>query len=372
MISQRKVALTLLIFYVFAAVAYGLTLELTSRWEAEEVPQRMLLDYGLKALVSLPLVYLVFGVMRRRSEAPQLVVTALMAIPFAFAWQLSYYAVGDLVGIGHMGPVGRWWDIYIPTLVYCIQFLILFAAQYHNRSLAATQRAERLAALAQASELAALKAQVNPHFLFNTLNAISASLPPEREDTRELMGRLADLFRYQVVASQSDAVPLSRELAFVRDYLTLARARMGARLTFAIEVDAGVDTDTPILPMLLQPLVENAVKHGLSPKLAGGRVRVVVRRERERLRFEINDDGVGFGQDHGGGSGTGVGLANTRRRLELAYGSDLTVAAGAAGGTVVRFEVPVARLGVSHPGATEGLNLHSDRTAAPPIAAHAA
>ena len=340
MISQRKVALTLLIFYVFAAVAYGLTLELTSRWEAEQVPQRMLLDYGLKALVSLPLVYLVFGVMRRRRETEQLFVTALLALPFAFAWQLSYYAVGDLVGVGHMGPVGRWWDIYIPTLVYCIQFLILFAAQYHNRTLAATQRAERLAALAQASELAALKAQVNPHFLFNTLNAISASLPPEREDTRELMGRLADLFRYQVIASQSETVPLRRELDFVRDYLTLARARMGARLTYDIELAEGVPHEAPVLPMLLQPIVENAVKHGLSPKLSGGHVVVQVGRVGDRLRVEVEDDGVGLGAS--GASGTGVGLANTRRRLELTYGTELQLVDRAGGGTRVLFDVPIA------------------------------
>ena len=231
MISNRKVALTLFVMYVLAAVFYGVTLELTSNWEAEQLPERMLLDYGLKALVSAPLVWVIFGVMGRSSEALQVALTVLLVVPLAFAWQLSYYAVGDLIGVGHMGPVGRWWDIYIPTLVYCIQFLILFAVQYHNRTLAAVQRAERLASLAETSELAALKAQVNPHFLFNTFNAISASLPPEQEDTRELLAKLADLFRYQVVASQSEEVRLGEELHFIGDYLELSQVRMGERLT---------------------------------------------------------------------------------------------------------------------------------------------
>ncbi len=344
MISNRKVALTLLAFYILAAVLYGLTLELTSNWTAGMLWQRMTLDYGLKAIVSAPLVYLVFGIMRRRSEAPQVALTILMALPFAFAWQLCYYAVGDLVGVGHMGGAGAWWDIYIPLLVYCIQFLILFSVQYHNRTVAAVQRAERLASLAESSELAALKAQVNPHFLFNTFNAISASLPPEQEETRELLAKLADLFRYQVVASQREFVALSGELSFIEDYLSLSQVRMGERLRYHVVCDPGVDTQTSVPPMLLQPLVENAIVHGLSPKLAGGHVEVRVRSDAEGLHFVVEDDGVGFDEsrlpppDRGG---TGVGLNNSRRRLDLMYQAQLVVSSQIGAGTQIRYTLPL-------------------------------
>ena len=331
MISNKQVGLTLLTLYVLAAVAYGATLELTSAWDAEDVPTRVTIDYVLKALVTVPLAWFVFGLMRARSETEQLVVTALLALPFAFAWQSCYYAVCDLLGVGHMGDAGGWWDIYIPTLFYCIQFLILFAAQYHNRTMAALQRAEALDSLAQASELSALKAQVNPHFLFNTFNAISAGLPPEQEATRETLAQLADLFRYQVVASQSDTVPLAKELDFLDDYLSLCRLRMGPRLQYRIDVDSGLRQTCFIAPMLLQPLVENAVSHGLSPKLEGGFLRIVIKRVGESERFTVSDDGVGFALGASTSSGTGVGFANTRRRLQLKYASELEVKSDASG-----------------------------------------
>ncbi len=343
MISNRKVALTLLVVYVLAGLAYGLTLELTSAWDANDVPTRVTLDYALKALVSAPLVWFVFHLLGRRSQAPQLIVTALMALPFAFAWQLCYYTVCDLLGIGHMGSVGGWWDIYIPVLVYFIQFLILFAVQYHNRTIAAVQQAERLASLAETSELAALKAQVNPHFLFNTFNAISASLPPEQEGTRELLARLADLFRYQVVASQSEEVPLGKELQFIGDYLELSQVRMGERLRYEVDVDERIRPETMVAPMLLQPLVENALTHGLSPKLAGGTLRVSVRPVATGVEFVVEDSGVGFDESrlplkH---AGTGVGLANTRRRLRLKYDTVLTVDTAPDRGTRISYTLPV-------------------------------
>lgn len=342
MISNRKVALALLVVYILAAGFYAFTLEITSNWQAQGLLGRIALDYIVKACVSAPLVWLVFGLLRGRSEVPQIALTLVMALPFAFAWQLSYYALGDLLNVAHMGGYGSYWDIYIPTLIYFIQFLILFAAQYHNRSLAATQRAERLAALAESSELAALKAQVNPHFLFNTFNAISATLPPEQEDTRELLAKLADLFRYQVVASQSEEVPLRQELQFVEDYLEISRVRMGERLRYELRCDPHVNPDTMVAPMLLQPLVENALSHGLSPKLTGGNLSIRISDTEAGLRVEVEDDGVGFDASPLSlkPSGTGVGLANTRRRLELKYGAALHVESTPGEGTRISYVLP--------------------------------
>ena len=350
MVSNRKVALTLLVVYVVAAVFYGFTLELTSGWQARGLPMRIGLDYVIKALVSAPIVWVVFGLLRDRRQAPQIAITILMAIPFAYIWQLCYYTLADLLDIGHLDSYGSFWDIYIPTLVYCIQFLILFAVQYHNRTLAAVRRAELLASLAETSELAALKAQVNPHFLFNTFNAISASLPPEQEDTRELLAKLADLFRYQVVASQAEEVPLGKELQFIGDYLELSHVRMGDRLRYRIHCDERIDPRTMVAPMLLQPLVENALAHGLSPKLIGGTLTVTVRPVAGGLSFAVEDSGVGFDESRLPlkDAGTGVGLANTRRRLQLKYAAELKIDTGAAIGTRVSYVLPLPATSPGH------------------------
>ncbi len=166
------------------------------------------------------------------------------------------------------------------------------------------------------AELVALRAQINPHFLFNSLNALYGLIPRAAADARRLLVNLADIFRY-LLQGQEQFVTVEQELRVVEAYLEIERVRLGPRLTTSIHLDVKARSfKAPALS--IQPLVENAVKHGLSPKAAGGSVVVRAEANNGSLVIEVADDGVGFHQE--GPPPAGHGLRNVRRRLDLCYG----------------------------------------------------
>jgi sensor histidine kinase YesM len=181
-------------------------------------------------------------------------------------------------------------------------------------------REERLRELAARSELKALKAQINPHFLFNALNSISALISSNPEAARQTLERLSGIFRGTLLASEKSTVPLRNEMELVNAYLDVERARFGKRLL--VEESIAPETlDLPVPPLILQPLVENAVRHGISPVVEGGTVRIETRAEGGELRIVV--------QDTGGGTGLieleemlaeGYGLRNVRDRLVTRFG----------------------------------------------------
>lgn len=191
------------------------------------------------------------------------------------------------------------------------------------------------------ARLAALQAQVNPHFLFNTLNAIASLVPKDPARAEETIERLASVLQYSITSSSRGRVTLAEEIAVVRDYLEIEQARFGERLRSRIEVDGAIESDA-IPPMLLQPLVENAVLHGLSSRDEGGAVTVRGRAEQDAIVLEVSDDGVGPGGSKRHGNKTG--LANLRERLALTYGAaaQLSVGPRAGGGFECAIRVPRA------------------------------
>jgi LytS/YehU family sensor histidine kinase len=187
------------------------------------------------------------------------------------------------------------------------------------------------------SELSAIKAQLNPHFLYNVFNTINASVPKEMEDTREMIAELSDLFRYQLKASREDLVTLEEELDFVDKYLKLEKRRFEDRLEININVpDALLSRKIP--PMLLQPLVENSVKHGISPLVEGGTIDITIREQDDKLIFEINDTGVGV-KNKENIFNLGVGVSNTQKRLQKMYNSTLKFSDNLPSGLKVYFEL---------------------------------
>jgi sensor histidine kinase YesM len=193
-----------------------------------------------------------------------------------------------------------------------IQFAIVYYRQAVDRARALeTVRAE----LAEA-ELRALRAQIHPHFLFNTLNTIAALIRSDPAAAEETTARLADLFRYALRASEREHSPLADELEFLRDYLAIERTRFGERLRVEERIQPGLGS-VPVPSLLLQPLVENAVRHGLARRDDGGRLLIEASRRHETVLVAVEDDGTGFDPDSPPAGG-GFGIHSVRERLRAA------------------------------------------------------
>jgi signal transduction histidine kinase len=228
-------------------------------------------------------------------------------------------------------------------LSYCLVYAIVAVADYVRESRERQLRAAELRGQLTEARLAALKMQLNPHFLFNTLNMISSHLhaDPDRADT--MISRLSDFLRGTLRHSDRQEVPLEQELLLLRPYLELMLARFEDRLS--VEVQIAPETSDALVPhMLLQPLVENALAHGIARRTDPGRVRIASQRAGDRLRLLVEDNGPGLGGGSPDAVEQGVGLKNTRQRLEALYGDDQQLrfedAAGPDGGLRLTLELP--------------------------------
>jgi len=223
---------------------------------------------------------------------------------------------------------------------------------------------EKLAAQGARYRLQALRAQINPHFLYNVLTAVIVRVRTDPEEARRLLIRLADFFRYMyTVQTDVQLVPFSAELAFVRTYLHLERARFGDRLHVVYDIDPQI-LSFPVPALTIQPLVENAVKHGIIPKLGPGTVVLRARTDLLAMRayIEVRDNGVGAAPGTvrdalvGKSPAHGIGLANIRERLEYLYGprASMVIDSRPGVGTRVRLSLPVLR----HADASSPVDFH--------------
>jgi len=216
-----------------------------------------------------------------------------------------------------------------------------FDALRHERE--AIERRSREALLEQQvteAELRALRAQVNPHFLFNSLNTIADLIVRNPGRAEEMTVRLATVFRHVLTHSSRPLTTIRDEVEFLRTYLHLEEARFGDRLRVDIEVDPIVEPQQ-IPSLILQPLVENSLKYAVAPREEGGRLRIEAREIDGRLRLVVQDDGPGLPVGVELGAGRGVGFRNTRERLAVLYGDQQQLA--------VRFSRPGLRLEITMP-----------------------
>lgn len=203
----------------------------------------------------------------------------------------------------------------------------------------------QLIASAKEAELRALKSQVNPHFLFNSLNSLRALIDEDAPRAREAVTRLANMLRYSLQSGQLELVPLEDEVRIVEDYLALEQIRHEDRLRVRWEVADEV-RGLAMPPMLLQTLVENAVKYGISPRRGGGEIAIVAAREGHSLVVRVTNPGD-LAPPHGAaakaGSSTGVGLRNASERLQLLFGdrARLSLCASAAGLVTAEVVIPL-------------------------------
>jgi signal transduction histidine kinase len=238
-----------------------------------------------------------------------------------------------------------YWDL----LIYAVIAGVSISRDYAEQVRASEREAHRLAMQTADLErrlvearLQSLRAQLQPHFLFNALNTISAFTETNPQTARRLMEQLGDLLRMSLTHAARPVVTLGEDLTFLDDYLAIETARYEGRLTVSVRVDDAL-LDTRVPSFLLQPLVENAIRHGVAPKLAGGHVDITASRDGSRLKLRVRDNGVGLAPGWEFPRDGGVGLTNVASRLEHLYGrSDLLAIVPAAGGGVeVRLDLPL-------------------------------
>ena len=192
------------------------------------------------------------------------------------------------------------------------------------------------------AQMRMLQAQIEPHFLFNTLANIQTLIPRAPEKASLMLDNFIAYLRQSLTASRAQEGTVKQEVDLLRNYLELLKIRMGDRLQFEFSIDDDLQSAS-LPPMLLQPIVENAIKHGLEAKVEGGRVRVTARGSGETMVLTVADNGLGF-SDHADSSGAGVGLANLRARLAVLYDGRATLTvADAAPGTVITITAPLTR-----------------------------
>jgi two-component system, LytTR family, sensor kinase len=225
-------------------------------------------------------------------------------------------------------------------LRYCAIFVCYQAIVYHDAVRERDLRTARLEMDLARAKLSNVEACLRPHFLFNTLNAIAALVREDPRLAERMIGQLSDLLRASLSGEPSKEVRLDVELAFTEKYLDLEGVRFQDRLRFTI--DASPEARRALVPyLLLQPLVENAVRHGIAPLEAGGSIAVAAAKQNGMLRVTIRDDGVGVNGSRTSAGG-GIGLQSVRARLAHLYGDGhrFDLVPGSPQGTIVNIEVP--------------------------------
>jgi len=301
---------------------------------------------------------------RRRRVSPLIVIASGIAVAIAGSpvWFLLQVLVSRTLNGGlfpQWHPNFGWSSFSADMFLYSIFILLTWSLLYFGingwiRLELERRRADRADALAQAAQLRALQSQLEPHFLFNTLNGISSLVVEGRSDAAAAMiARLSDFLRLTLKVAGTPQITLADELVFVRQYLDIQQLRFGDRLGFGIEV-APEAMEVMVPAMLLQPLVENSVRHAILPRAIGGRVVVSARTESARtaadvLILRVDDDGPGMQKSTS--PSTGVGLSNTATRLAVLYGgaAEFAIGRSSLGGVGVTIRLPLSTAAVAQP-----------------------
>ncbi len=338
--SINRELLLVILFYLLMSILYFITLVIDTGIFIQYWPVG--LNHLLKGLITIPLWLLFF---RWWGEVPfwKKLSLHLLTLPlFVAIWIVIYYFLCDYFGFFRLRGQRVIWDIYLTALFYVLQFGNFHLYDYYKRLQKQQLVAAQLGKLNLQSELSALKAQLNPHFLYNVFNTINAAIPNTAKHARDMVNILSDLFRYQLKASREELVRVEEELEFVRKYLSLEQERFGDRLRFNIEVEEEEILQDMMPPILIQPIVENAVKHGISPLIEGGDVVVTVKKKGAVLYLEVSDTGVGVEEEEKRKlMNRGVGLTNTDERLQKMYGQGLSLINNKPQGLIVRFQLPL-------------------------------
>lgn len=293
-----------------------LVYELSRRYSFDRASWRVSLPVHLVASVILAFVAAVAVVL----VDPLITWTKEPTVPF-FAHVLSRTFI----------DIQRYWYVLLITQA------IAFYGKYQERQLVSSQLEAQLAQ----AQLEVLKIQLEPHFLFNTLNSIAALARHDGEAAELMTLQLADLLRMSLDGVGVHEVPLHQEMAFLQKYIGIQQVRFHDRLQVETEIDPRT-LDTLVPNLILQPIVENAIRHGIGPRRAPGIIRISTWRDRDDVWLEIRDNGVGLARGRGFMPREGVGLRNTRGRLQQLYNDDhaMVLEDAPGGGCNVKIRVP--------------------------------
>jgi two-component system LytT family sensor kinase len=270
---------------------------------------------------------------------------------FHLAWN-EFWPIEPMITVGREFLLVFMFGFHTSLVAYWVVLSIQSAIRNHQRfqeraqaALRSELRASQLEAQVAQARLAALKAQLQPHFLFNTLNAIVVLVRQQKgQQAEETLARFSDLLRAVLADMDAQEVSLSRELEYLRLYLSIEQVRFSDRLRVDIAVDPEL-LDAAVPHMALQPLVENAIRHGVGGRATAGVITIRAARLDDSLHVVVQDDGPGFGAGSNAGAnagGHGLGLANTRARLRQLYGdaAELRTESAAGGGAQVTLVLP--------------------------------
>ena len=275
--------------------------------------------------------------------------------PRVFDWQITFFVT--IVGMRFL-QTETWTyfpnsifsleseNLWVESAIYFMVIMVVGTELKIFNNVRIELKLEEQERLLLQARMAALQNQINPHFLFNTLNSISSLVRFDPDTAREMILKLATILR-RLLNSTDSFVPLNEEVAFIDNYLDIEVVRFGRdKLRVIKELDpASLEVMVP--SMILQPLVENSIKHGLAPKVEGGSITLRSRLIKSRLVIEVEDDGVGIGAtqlvSHVGIPGAGIGMANVAERLRVLYGdaAKIMIDGREGGGTLVRLRLPI-------------------------------
>jgi two-component system, LytTR family, sensor kinase len=304
----------------------------------------------LGLLFSLPLRAIYQRLYLRHLTFPKIIViSAACAYIAALLWTMCFYLVIEIIHDWSSGKpfvLGKWSSLLngglYHTFVMFAWSLLYFGIKHYRQLQEQTARTLKAEALAHQAQLQALRYQLNPHFLFNTLNAISTLVAQqENAAANRMLSRLSDFLRLTLESSDAHEVPLSVELDFVKRYLEIEQVRLGDRLEVKFNISPEA-LSVPVPNLILQPLVENAIRHSIAPRESGGRLEIEARCTEGLLQLEVRDDGPVL-------TGElsllyqGVGLSNTQARLAQLYGSShaFELQAADVGGLAVIIRLPL-------------------------------
>jgi len=244
-------------------------------------------------------------------------------------------------------PPPFWFGVLNALVIYFGVIAAGIARAYSVRYRARREQTVKLERQLAEARLDALRRQLDPHFLFNTLNVISSLVERDPRGVRRMIARLGGLLRFSIEGAESPEIPLRQELALLEQYLEIMQVRFQGRLETVVQADPQT-LDALVPTLILQPLVENAIKHGIERQREGGSILVETLLRDGMLVLRVTDNGAGLSQsasaiDVGNSTGTGVGLRNTRARLAELYGTkqSFSLTAAPEGGAVAEVSLPL-------------------------------